>query len=153
MKPITNKIGHILLELLYLKNEEDIDLDIHSPLIATFVVAEHKGKLLLVFNRYRQNWELPSGRIEAGETPHECALRELNEESGQSADKLDFVGIAKIRKNGNITFAAIYSCYLQKVLPFEPNEEIELTTYWDSLSDIGPIDEIDHYIATLVFNG
>ena len=154
MKPVANKRGLILLEFLHLKNEEDVDLNIHSPLVASFVVARQKGRLLLVFNRYRQCWELPSGRIETGETPRECAFRELTEESGQLADKLDFTGIAKISsKNGDITFAAVYSCYLQTVLPFEANEEIELTTYWDFLSDIGYIDEIDRYIATLIVSG
>lgn len=153
MKPVANKRGRILLEFFHLKNEEDIDLDVHSPLVASFVVAEYEGRLLLVFNRYRQCWELPSGRIEIGETPRECALRELTEESGQLADKLDFVGIAKISlKNGDITFAAVYSCHLQTVLPFEANEEIELTTCGDFFSDIGYIDEIDHYIAGLVVN-
>ncbi|MGW7693821.1 NUDIX domain-containing protein [Streptomyces asiaticus] len=37
----------------------------------------------MVFDRFRQSWELPGGRIEAGESPRQAAARELLEETGQ----------------------------------------------------------------------
>ncbi|GAI73378.1 unnamed protein product [marine sediment metagenome] len=153
MEPIVNRKGDILLEFIHLANEEAIEPRTHSPLVASLVVAEHEGKVLLVFNRKRQNWELPSGRIEADESPRDCAIRELFEESGQSVNSLDFVGLAKIRvSNGNITFLAIYSACLVIISAFQANEEISMNTYWDFRSNIGYINEIDLSLVALVIN-
>lgn len=38
-------------------------------------------RVLLVHNE-RDEWELPGGRIEPGETPEQCVAREIAEESG-----------------------------------------------------------------------
>jgi ADP-ribose pyrophosphatase len=34
-------------------------------------------------------WEVPAGRLDPGETPEECARRELEEEVGKRADRLE----------------------------------------------------------------
>jgi bis(5'-nucleosidyl)-tetraphosphatase len=46
-----------------------------------------EGPRVLVLRAYR-NWDLPKGRLEADETPHEAAIREVREETGLS--DLDF---------------------------------------------------------------
>ena len=38
---------------------------------------------------------LPGGLIEVGESPRQCILRELYEETRQTADKLEFAGLMK----------------------------------------------------------
>lgn len=44
------------------------------------LVENPKGKLLLIYrNGY---WDLPKGKMEKGESPDECALREVEEECG-----------------------------------------------------------------------
>ena len=46
------------------------------------VVFQH-GRVLLLCNE-RQEWELPGGGLEHGETPQECVVREIREESDWS---------------------------------------------------------------------
>jgi len=148
MEKITNKRGYELVQFSMLKDEKQIDPAVHSPLIASLVVTIFQNKILLVYDRYKQSWELPGGGIEAGEEPRACAMRELYEESGQSITDLDFIGLAEIVLHGNNRhWAAIYLCHLDNLSTFLPNSEIEKIVLWDFKSDIGYVDEIDLYLA------
>jgi ADP-ribose pyrophosphatase len=54
------------------------------------------GRVLLIRN-YRVavgswEWELPAGTLEKGEDPAQCAIRELEEETGYRADRLESLG-------------------------------------------------------------
>lgn len=40
----------------------------------------------------REMLEIPAGKLERGEDPHECAVRELSEETGLSADEMIYLG-------------------------------------------------------------
>lgn len=60
------------------------------------VAFDEDGKLLMV-RQYRypmacELLELPAGKIDPGETPDACAARELEEETGYRASKLEFLG-------------------------------------------------------------
>src|ERR1051326_4111055 len=48
-----------------------------APLPAALVALWRGACVLMVFDRFRQQWELPGGGIEPGETPRQAALREL----------------------------------------------------------------------------
>jgi ADP-ribose pyrophosphatase len=56
----------------------------------------HNNKMILT-KQYRHPfrqiiYDLPAGGIENGETAEQAALRELEEETGYSADKLEWIG-------------------------------------------------------------
>jgi 8-oxo-dGTP diphosphatase len=148
MEKISNKRGYTLLNFSLMESEDQINPEIHKPLDASLVVAINNDRVLLVFDRYKQCWETPGGRIETGEKPRVCAGRELMEESGQSVDNLFFIGLVEIcLKDDNRIFAAVYAGWLGGILPFQANNEIEKTILWDYVTDIGYVDEIDNYIA------
>lgn len=44
-------------------------------------VVARQGRILLLHNE-RGEWELPGGRLETGETPQQCVVREIAEETG-----------------------------------------------------------------------
>jgi 8-oxo-dGTP pyrophosphatase MutT (NUDIX family) len=75
-------------------------------------VVVSNGKVLLLKNE-RDEWELPGGRIEAGETPVDCVAREIAEETRWSVTPgpiLDswMYHIAVASKN---VFIVTYGCY------------------------------------------
>lgn len=48
----------------------------------------HPQKQFLLMRRHSGGYDLPKGHIEAGETEQACALRELEEETGITAEQL-----------------------------------------------------------------
>lgn len=49
----------------------------------------NEANILLVKNINVNHWSLPGGKIDKGETPEECLLRELKEELSLSIEKID----------------------------------------------------------------
>ena len=44
------------------------------------LIQNERGEILFMYRR--DKWDLPKGKIDAGESPEECALREVTEETG-----------------------------------------------------------------------
>jgi 8-oxo-dGTP diphosphatase len=123
------------------------------PLPLALMAAQYEGKILFVFNRWRDVWELPGGLIEAGEHPADAAKREFAEETGQTAPGARYVGWMKFRlqPDRRLELAALYQCHLEAVRPFEANEETTAIMFWDVNSPVAErVCEIDRYLAALV---
>lgn len=145
MPILKDRNGHEFLDFVKI-SELDIDNYIHdAPLTHSLVVGKNEGKYLLMFNTWRQYWELPGGIIDDGETPRECAERELFEETNQSIKQLTFKGLMKfqLKPDDRLEYGALYSGEIVDVKPFKENKEAEQIVFWDHQSDIGYITEID----------
>ena len=56
-----------------------------------------REQFFMAHHRWRDTWELPSGKVESGESPTQAAERELLEEMGAQVDQLRPLGILLTR--------------------------------------------------------
>ena len=136
-----NKSGWILLE--YLKIKED-EISCFDRVTGAFAIINVKGKYLIGYNPYRQQWEFPAGGIEPGETARSAAERELLEETHQTIRNLEFRGLFKVLKpDGETKYQAVFLGVLDELAPFEKQQgdEMDKITLWDLKENIGYVDE------------
>ena len=67
-----------------------------SLVTSCMVCAVHENKILLA--KPPRGWGLPGGRIELGETPEDCARREVYEETSVELNSLKLIGAWHIEK-------------------------------------------------------
>jgi 8-oxo-dGTP pyrophosphatase MutT (NUDIX family) len=79
------------------------------------IVVRFGESVLMLFNGWRKQWELPDGMRYPGETPRQPARRELAEETGIGAVDLDFVAVAEcdLQRPSRQEYTAIYRIDLQ----------------------------------------
>lgn len=98
--------------------------------VSAVVLWNHVGETLLVLKRGTHTWMHPGGKPEAGETPVDAAVREIQEELGLDLDP------NRLRHLGDFTVQAAN----------EPESQIEAFTfeYLDPVpSDVAPQAEIE----------
>ena len=67
-----------------------------KPILATMVYCIKDGDVLLMLRNKEPNlglWVGPGGKLEPGESPYDCAKRELYEETGLEVNELHFRGL------------------------------------------------------------
>ncbi|MGG4488000.1 NUDIX hydrolase [Metabacillus idriensis] len=121
-----------------------------QPLAGSFVVFRSRGKILLCFSIKSKKWELPGGRRKAGESPKECAIRELFEETGQFIPDLEFAGLLKKRKKrtGKIKYSPIFFASAKELMPFNVNKETSDIRLWNLGEHIGAVNKTDFRLLT-----
>ena len=73
----------------------DREIMLHSGGVGILAIDEKQNVLLVQQYRYGAStflWEIPAGKLEYGEDPFECAVRELSEETGCTAENMEFLG-------------------------------------------------------------
>jgi 8-oxo-dGTP pyrophosphatase MutT (NUDIX family) len=86
-----------------------------------------EGKVLLVRND-REEWELPGGRMELGETPEQTLVREFEEELSVRVEPLGIIDsyVFEVLPAKNV-FVVTYGCRLQGA--FDPKISNEHTAF------------------------
>ncbi|MEU7749999.1 MULTISPECIES: NUDIX domain-containing protein [unclassified Nonomuraea] len=57
------------------------------------VTVDDAGRILMQCRRDTGQWALPMGKMEIGETPSQCAVRETEEETGVRVEPVGILGI------------------------------------------------------------
>ncbi|MFI4888999.1 MAG: NUDIX hydrolase [Steroidobacterales bacterium] len=92
------RVIEVSTERLRYANGREYDMDlIHHPGAAAVVPVDEKRRVCLV-RQYRLGiedfmWEIPAGKLDAGEAPETCAVRELQEETGIVASRWSPLGM------------------------------------------------------------
>lgn len=148
-------ISSIFEDLLEFIEVNELYMTNFTPITGSYVILECNNKILLGFNTWRKQWELPSGGINEGENPRECAQRELYEETCQNIDTKDliFKGLVKIFSNqkNEYKFRAVYYAKMESITPFTENNEISDIKMWTPNDKIKDYDVIDLAIIKKFF--
>jgi ADP-ribose pyrophosphatase len=85
-------------ERLKYSNGREYDIDFVRHPGAAAVVALDAEERLCVVRQYRHGiadflWEIPAGKLDRGEAPELCAVRELTEETGVTARRWSSLGL------------------------------------------------------------
>ena len=98
------------------------------------IIKNDKGKILIgqipdqPHKPYPLLWDLPAGKLENNETPEECLIREVKEETGFTLTNMKLVGIfhhsdTRILKECKSNIPSLGICYeVETAGTFKPTE-------------------------------
>ena len=92
------RVIEVSTEVLRYANGREYALDfVRHPGAAAVVAIDQAGRVCMV-RQYRHGtgdflWEVPAGKLDRGEAPHICAVRELAEETGVTARRWQPMGV------------------------------------------------------------
>ena len=113
--PVGDDDGNFLVDFRFAAESDLGMLERRLPMPAALVVVRFEDSVLMLFNGWRGQWELPGGMRDPGETARQAAVRELAEETGTGSVDLDFVAVAEVdlRRPSRREYTAMYRADLQ----------------------------------------
>ena len=136
----SGRIIEVSTERLLYNNGREYDLDfVRHPGAAAVVAVDDAGRVCFV-RQYRHGiaeflWEIPAGKLDPGEAPQTCAVRELAEETGVRAGRWTSLG-QYLPAPG--IFTEVIHLYLARDLAVgapAPDADEELELQWLPIED------------------
>ena len=124
----------------------------YKQLAGSYAVIRIDGKYLICYNKWRKQWELPAGGREQNETPKQCAMRELFEETGQKVSDLQFIGLlqSKHAHTGALKHNPVYFAETDSLQPFIENDETVEIQLWGVSTTLDNFDPLDRKILDYI---
>lgn len=85
----------------------------------------HGKELAIIHRPKHDDWTLPKGKLEPGETWHEAALREVFEETGCQAEIENFAGCVCYVTNKAPKLVLFWNMKLIAPVQFQANKEVD----------------------------
>lgn len=137
-------VGSVAMEVVIPGTNGDILLQLgqvdyaQQNFSAVLVFPFWKGKMLMTFHTYRQGWEFPAGKIEAGETPLECAHRETWEETGALIHSVKAMGGYTVYAKEGPLETAIFTARVR---------QFDVKPLWSETESVGLFSSLPHNIS------
>ena len=126
-------MGAFGLEEVELPSGKRITLELLRHPGAAAVVPFLDDERILLLSQYRYAaggtiWEVPAGKLDKGEDPELCALRELEEETGYRAGRIERTGVILTSPGFTDERIHLFCAYDLEpgTLQHEPAEQIEV---------------------------
>jgi len=137
--PIHDRAGNALVGFRFVAEEELPRLVVNLPMPASLVGVNCAAAVLLMFDSWRKQWELPGGMRELGETARQPAVRELREETGLDLADLILTGVAEfdLTKPARRELLAVYRAQLEVMPELTVNDEALAFRWWSPSEPVG----------------
>jgi 8-oxo-dGTP diphosphatase len=90
------------------------------------VVLDDEGRVAIVHRPRYDDWSLPKGKLDAGETFEEAAVREVEEETGMHCSLADELDPVRYRDNkGRPKVVRYWLMQVEDDPGFVPNDEVD----------------------------
>ena len=144
--PLSDRFGNALVSFDSAPGADLENPDDHAPVPLSLIVVVCTGRVLMVLDAARGEWELPGGMREGDETARQAADRELAEETGITAVDLEPAAVAgfDLTRPARREYAAVYRLMLPAIPQLAADDEILDFRWWDPRSplpeDMSPLD-------------
>ncbi len=105
--------------------------------------SSHKVKVLLVHRPRYDDWSLPKGKLDAGESARDAALREVEEETGLRCRVGEELSELRYKDRKGRAKRVRYWAMQAVDGSFEPNDEVD-EVRWVPLDDVAGVLSYEH---------
>lgn len=122
-------------------------MPLRNDLVASaFVYDKGSEKFLLIHHNKLRKWVAPGGHVEAGEAPHQTAIREVKEETGLDTQLLHLFPYPNVATPSVPQVPTPY-CILHEYIPPWGNDDAHM--HIDLIYVVEPLDHMLEVIAKL----
>jgi 8-oxo-dGTP diphosphatase len=89
------------------------------------IIFDQSKKVLLCHRRDYDLWNLPGGALEEGESPKECVIREIEEETGSKVNVNKLVGVYSKTNKNDLVLSFLCSIASGKITTTDEADEIK----------------------------